>query len=98
MNMNALLKQAQAMQKDMLKAKEEIDNKIFTASNGFVSVTMKGSKELTYVKIDQEQLEKDDIEMLQDMILVAVNDAIKQIDKETESKLGRYTKGMPGLF
>lgn len=99
MNMQALMKQAQAMQKDMLNAKNEIDGKEFTAENGLVKVTLQGTKRITKVEITKENpLETDDIEMLEDMILVAVNDALKQIDDETEKKMGKYTKGMPGLF
>ena len=59
---------------------------------------MNGKKEVVSVKIDAESIEKDDIEMLQDMILVATNDAVKQIDTETEKKMGKFTQGMPGLF
>ena len=59
---------------------------------------MKGTKELIRVKIESEKIEIDEIEMLEDMILVAVNEANKKIDKETEEKMGKYTKGMPGLF
>ena len=57
-----------------------------------------GKKELLDVKIDLEQIEADDVELLQDMIMVSVNDAINQINKETEAKMGKYTQGMPGLF
>jgi DNA-binding YbaB/EbfC family protein len=98
MNMNAMLKQAQAMQRDMMKAKEEVDNTTFEATNGFVTVTMKGTKEVTNVKLDTTSIEADDIEMVQDMIMIAVNEASHKIDKLTEEKLGKYTKGMPGLF
>ena len=98
MNMQAMLKQAQKLQKDMLNTQEEINNKEFTGKSSIVTVKMTGKRELTDVKIDLEALEEDDIELLQDMIMVAVNDAINQINKETESKMGAYTKGMPGLF
>ena len=99
MNMQALMKQAQKMQKDMMSAKEEIDNMEFTGTSSLVKVTMKGNKEVIKVEIDSnDSLEKDDIEMLQDMILVAVNDAISQIDKVTEEKMGKYGNSMPGLF
>ena len=93
-----MMKQAQKLQKDMLKAKEEIDESTFTGTSSFVSVEMKGTKEITKVSIDAESLDKDEIEMLEDMILVAVNDASKKVDKETETKMGKYTQGMPGLF
>ena len=59
---------------------------------------MKGNKTIEEVKINLEQCEKEDIEMLEDLILVSVNELIKQIDKETEEKMGKYTQGMPGLF
>ena len=98
MNIQAMMKQAQALQKDMLKAKNEIDEKNFIGKASIVTVTVKGTKEITDVKIEADTLEKEDIEMLQDMIQVAVNDANKQIDKETEQKMGKYTQGMPGLF
>ena len=98
MNMQAMLKQAQAMQRDMLKAKEEIDNTNFTGENGLVKVTMKGDNNITSVVINKEGFEVDDLDMLQDMFMVATNEAMKKVDKMTEEKLGRYTQGMPGLF
>lgn len=98
MNIQAMMKQAQKLQKDMMNAKEEIDKTEFTASSSFVKVRANGKREILEVKIDSESLEKEDIEMLEDMILVAVNDIMKQIEKETEKKLGKYTQGMPGLF
>ncbi len=98
MNIQAMMKQAQKLQKDMMKEKEEIDNKTFEGKSSFVTVTVKGTKEVTKVKIDAEKIEADEIEMLEDMILVAVNEANKKVDEETENKMGKYTKGMPGLF
>ena len=98
MNMQAMLKQAQKIQAEMAKSKEEIDSTEFVATSSLVTVTMMGSKQLKSVKIDAEALEKDEIEMLEDMILIAVNNAIDQIDGETERRMGKYTQGMPGLF
>lgn len=98
MNIQAMMKQAQKMQKDMLAAKEEIDNKEFTSTSSFVTVKVKGNKEVKEIRIDKDSLDKDDLEMLEDMITVAINNALKQIDEETEAKLGKYTQGMPGLF
>ena len=98
MNIQAMMKQAQKLQKDMMEEKEKIDNQEFVGKSSFVTVTLKGTKEIVSVKIDEETLDKDDIEMLQDLIMVAVNDAMKQIDSEVEQKLGKYTSGMPGLF
>ena len=99
MNMQAMLRQAQSLQKEMMKAQDEISNTVFNAENGLVKVTMKGDRKLEKVEISKDNtLDSDDIEMLEDMILVAVNDALNKIDKMTEEKMGKYTKGIPGLF
>ena len=98
MNIQSMLKQAQKLQKEMMDAKEEIDKSIFEGKSSLVSVEMNGKKELLKVKIDAEKIENDEIEMLEDMILIAVNDAIKKTDKATEEKIGKYTRGLPGLF
>ena len=98
MNMQAMLKQAQKMQKDMMNTQEEINNTIFTGKSSLVTVTMDGTKTVKSVKIDADELDKEDIEMLEDMMIVAVNDCVKQINDLTEKKMGAYTKGMPGLF
>jgi hypothetical protein len=98
MNIQAMMKQAQKLQKDMMEEKSKIDEKIFEGKSSIVTVKLKGTKEVIEVKIDSENIEADEIEMLQDMIVVAINDAMKQIDKETEQKMGKFTQGMPGLF
>lgn len=98
MNMQAIMKQAQKMQKDMLEAKAKIDETIYEGKSSLVTAKVKGSKIVSEIKIDSSSLDKDDIEMLQDMLVVAINDAMKQIDKDIEAKLGKYTNGMPGLF
>ena len=98
MNMQALLRQAQQMQKDMLKSKEEIDNKEFIGKSSIVTVYLKGTKQIEKIEINEELSEIDDKDLLSDMIISAINDAMKQIDKETEEKMGKYSKGMPGLF
>lgn len=97
MNMQAMLKQAQALQKDMMKAKEEIDNTEFVGESSLVKVTLKGTKEVAKVEINADSLDSDDIEALQDMILVAINDANKKIDDMTEKKMGKFSN-IPGLF
>lgn len=98
MNMQAMLKQAQALQKDMLKVKDEIDKTEFVGESSLVKVTLKGTKEVVKVEIQcDDSLEKDDVEMLQDMIVIAMNDAMKKIDKTTESKMGKFGN-IPGLF
>lgn len=96
MNIQALMKQAQTLQKDMMKTKEEIDNMTFTGTSSFVSVTVKGNKVVTKVTIDNDDITSDDKEMIEDMLVVALNDAFKQIDKVTEQKMGKYSSMMPG--
>lgn len=98
MNIQAMMKQAQKIQNDMVLEKEKIDQKDFIGRSSFVEATLKGNKTISNIKINQEKLEKEDIEMLEDMLVVAINDAMKQIDEEVDQKLGKYTKGMPGLF
>ena len=98
MNMQAMLRQAQQMQKDMLKAKDEIDKTEFTGESSLVKITMLGTKEVTKVEINKdESLDADDIEVLEDMILVAVNDASKKVDETTEKKMSKFGN-IPGLF
>ena len=97
MNMNQILKQAQAMQKDMLKAQEEVAKMTFTASKDLVTVEVNGNRKVTKVTLS-EDIDTDDIEMLEDMIMIATNEALSQAEAEMEKKLGKYSKGMPGLF
>ncbi len=98
MNIQAIMKQAQSLQKEMLKEKDEIDKTEFTGENGLVKVTLNGKKEILKVKILKEKLETEDIELLEDMILVAMNNAMKKVDDLTEKKMGKFTNAMPGLF
>lgn len=99
MNLQAIMKQAQAMQKDITKAKKEIDEMKFTVTQSFVTVTLRGDRTVEKVEIDSDtELGGDDIEMLQDMIVVAINQAMKEIDKVTEQKLGKYSNAMQGLL
>ena len=98
MNIQAMMKQAQKLQKDMMNKKDEIDKKVFIGKSALVTAEVMGNKNINKIKINSEDLELDDIEILEDMIVTAINDAMKQIDKETESKMGKFTNGMPGLF
>ena len=99
MNMQALMKQAQNLQKEMMKSKEEIDNTEFVGESSLVKITMKGTREVTNVEISKDSdLSQEDLEMLEDMILLAVNDANKKIDEFTENKMGKFGNSMPGLF
>ncbi len=99
MNMQAIMKQAQAMQKDMMKSKEEIDAMEFVGESSLVKVVVKGTKEVVKVEIDKEsEITSEELDLLEDMILVATNNALKQVDEITEKKLGKYTSSLPGLF
>ena len=98
MNIQAMMKQAQKLQKDMMSVKEEIDSKEFVGESSLVKVTLKGTKEIVKVDIDKSNtLDSEDLEMLEDMIMVAVNEAMKNIDSETEKKMGKFGN-IPGLF
>ncbi|MEG2322129.1 MAG: YbaB/EbfC family nucleoid-associated protein [Bacilli bacterium] len=98
MNIQAMMKQAQKLQKDMMGAKEEIDNTIFESKKSFLTMTAKGDKKIMSVKLDIDEIAKDDIETIEDLILVTCNDLMEKIDKETEAKMGKFSQGMPGLF
>lgn len=98
MNIQAMMKQAQALQKDMMKIKNEVDNTEFVGESSFVKVTVKGTKEVVKVEINSENgLDSDDIEMLQDMIVIAINEANKKVDETLEKKMGKFGN-IPGLF
>lgn len=101
-NMNQMIKQAQKMQEQMLKMQEEMETKTFTADagGGAVSATVNGKKELLDIVLKEEVVDPDDIEMLQDLILAAVNEAMRQAEKDSEAQMGSLTGGMniPGLF
>ena len=99
MNMQAIMKQAQALQKDMQKQEEEIENTEFEGESALVKVKVNGRKEVLSITIEnKENLEKDDLEILEDMIMVALNNAFKKVDELREKKMSKYTSMMPGLF
>jgi DNA-binding YbaB/EbfC family protein len=99
MNIQAMMRQAQNLQKEMMKAKDEIDATEFVGESSLVKVTVKGTKEVVKVEIDKSNsLDSDDLEMLEDMIQVAVNDANKKVDEMTEKKMGKFGNSIPGLF
>lgn len=101
-NMNQLMKQAQKMQEDMQRAQVELESKELEASVGGGAVTVKinGKKEILDITIKPEVVDPDDIEMLQDLVLSAVNQAIKSIDDMQNNQMSKLTGGMniPGLF
>lgn len=101
-NMNQMIKQAQKMQEEMLKAQAEIEEKTLEASSGggAVTVTINGKKELQAIKISPDAVDPDDVETLEDLILTAINEAMRQADELAASSMGRVTGGLniPGLF
>ncbi|CCY93348.1 nucleoid-associated protein SMXD51_07197 [Firmicutes bacterium CAG:884] len=96
MNMQAMLRQAQKLQSEMMKEKKAIDETLFEGVSALVTVKAYGNRKIESVEIKDEAME--DKEMLQDMLLIAFNDLIEKIDKKTEEKMGKYTNGMSGLF
>nr|WP_201716970.1 YbaB/EbfC family nucleoid-associated protein [Rossellomorea arthrocnemi] len=101
-NMQNMMKQMQKMQKKMAEAQEELGEKQIegTAGGGMVTVIVSGHKQVVDVKINEEAVDPDDVEMLQDLVLAATNDALKKADELTNSTMGQFTKGMnlPGMF
>ncbi|WP_062350925.1 YbaB/EbfC family nucleoid-associated protein [Bacillus kwashiorkori] len=101
-NMQQMMKQMQKMQKKMQEAQEQLgEEKIEgTAGGGMVSVVVSGHKEVLEVKLDEDVVDPEDVETLQDLLVIAINDALEKVDKLTEQRLGQFTKGMniPGLF
>ncbi len=101
-NMNQMLKQAQKMQEQMLKMQEELETKTYEASSGggAVSVKISGKKELMEITLSEAVVDPDDIEMLQDLIIAAVNEGLRKASESSENELGKLTGGLniPGLF
>ena len=90
----------QRMQKQMAEAQEEINNTELTASagGGMVTVKMTGAHKLVSVEIKPEAVDPDDVEMLQDMVMAAMNEVLEQVEKLSDEKMGAFSGGMPGLF
>lgn len=101
-NMNQMMKQVKKMQAQMLKAQEELETKTVegSAGGGVVTVSANGHKKILNIAIKPEAVDPDDIEMLQDLVLTAVNDALTKAEELANEDMGKYTGGMkiPGLF
>ena len=94
-NMNNMIRQAQKMQQDMMKAQEELESKSYEASaGGVVTAVVSGKKEITSVTIDPEAVDPDDVEMLQDMIVAAVNEAMRAADADASETMSKLTGGL----
>ena len=98
-NMNNLMKQAQKMQKQMEDTTKEIEamEVTATAGGGAVEVTVSGKKEVTMIKLDEEVVDKDDIEMLEDLIMAATNEALRKMEEISQSQMAKITGGMGGF-
>lgn len=98
MNMNNLMKQAQKMQKQMAETQESLGDKTLemTSGGGAVKIVISGKKEIQEIKINPEVVDADDVEMLEDLILSAVNEAIRQADEMYNNEMGKITGGMGG--
>ena len=95
-NMNNMIRQAQKMQQDMMKAQEELESKTYEAQagGGVVSASVSGKKELLSVTIDPEAVDPDDVEMLQDLIVAAVNEALRRASEDAASQMSKLTGGL----
>lgn len=98
-NMNNLMKQAQRMQKQMEETTKELEEKEVTATagGGAVEVTVSGKKEVTKVKLAEEVVDPDDIEMLEDLIMAATNEALRKIEEISQQSMAKITGGLGGL-
>ena len=103
-NMANLMKQAQKMQRQMEEQATEMETKEFTATagGGAVEATVSGTKKVLSLKLDEEAVDPDDVEMLEDLIVAALNEALEKVDAESSSAMSKLTGGMgggmPGLF
>ena len=99
-NMQQLMRQAQKMQEDMKRMREEIDGTEYTSTvgGGMVEITMLGNKTVKGVKIKKEVVDPDDVEMLQDLILSAVNEGLRQAEEAAAGTMGKLTGGLGGLM
>lgn len=102
MNQAAMIKQAQKMQQDMLRMQEEMENKTYSASagGGMVTARVNGKHQIVELQINPEAVDPDDVEMLQDMVMAAVNEATRAADAEASNNMSRLTGGLNlgGLF
>ncbi|MBQ9757845.1 MAG: YbaB/EbfC family nucleoid-associated protein [Clostridia bacterium] len=101
-NMNQMLKQAKKMQEQMMKMQEEMEEKVYetTAGGGAVSVKVNGKREIQKISLKPEVVDPDDIEMLEDLITAAVNEALRKVDEGSADEMSKLTGGLniPGLF
>ena len=99
MNQAAMIKQAQKMQQDLMQMQQDLENQTYTAASGggVVKATVTGKRELTEVAIDPEALDPEDLEMLQDMIVAAVNEALRKAEEASQQSMSKITGGLGSL-
>ena len=99
-NMNNLMKQAQRMQRQMEESQKELEEKEFTATagGGAVEVSVSGKREVTKVKLQEEAVDPDDIEMLEDLIMAATNEALRAMETDTQNQMAKFAGGLGGGF
>ncbi|WP_187254686.1 YbaB/EbfC family nucleoid-associated protein [Alkalicoccus halolimnae] len=101
-NMGNMMKQMQKMQKDMAKAQEQLKEETVeaTAGGGMVKVIASGEKRILDIQVNEEAVDPDDVEMLEDLVLAATNEALSKVDELVEERMGKFTKGMniPGMM
>ena len=99
MNMQKLMQEAQKMQAQLQKDQKELEKTIYEGSSSLVNVKINGKYEVTEVKINiEDELSTEDVEMLEDMVMLAMNDAVKKVLADKEKKMGKYGQGLAGLM
>jgi len=95
-NMQGMMKKMQKMQKEMMEAQEALNAEQFegVAGGGMVKVTVSGQREVVLVNLDESVVDPEDIEMLQDLIVIATNEALKKVEEKTNSTMGKFTQGL----
>lgn len=95
-NMQGMMKKMQKMQKEMVQAQEELNAKEFegAAGGGMVKITLNGQREVLKVNLDPSVVDPDDVEMLEDLLVVATNEALKKVEETTNSTMGKFTQGL----
>ncbi len=98
MNIQSLMREAQKMQKELQKTQGELASSNYEGSSSCVKVVLNGNKDIISIKINSNDFDVEDIELLEDMIMMAFKDALKKVDADKEKKLGKYGQGLTGLL
>jgi len=98
MNMQAMLKKAKELQKEMMETKREIDNKSFEEKSSIVQVKVKGNKKIEEIIIDPQIIKEEEVSVIEEILVITLNKAFDKIDKETEDKMGKFGTASSGLM